>query len=128
MYPIYCGLKFSINLIVVVRTQFVTIPNWYWIRTLKAQTIKFVERGCSRTRLTLKSKTIQPHVYRWISIDIIISFSLKQVQFFGFSAFFLSVLCVFFYIPIPFLHILPSSCHLHHTCAGWVQGISFCPI
>ena len=29
--------------IVVVRTQFVTIPIWYWIWTLNAQTIKFVE-------------------------------------------------------------------------------------
>ena len=28
-----------------VRTQFVTTPKWYWVRTLKAQTIKFVERG-----------------------------------------------------------------------------------
>ena len=35
-----------------VRTQFVTIPNWSQVRTLKAQTMKFVERGCSRTRLT----------------------------------------------------------------------------
>ena len=30
---------------IIVRTQFVTIPNWYWVRTLKAQTIKFIERG-----------------------------------------------------------------------------------
>ena len=28
-----------------VRTQFVMIPNWYWVRTLKAQIIKFVESG-----------------------------------------------------------------------------------
>ena len=28
-----------------VRTQFVTIPNWSWVRTLNAQIIKFVERG-----------------------------------------------------------------------------------
>ena len=39
-----------------VRTQFVTTPNWYWVRTLKAQTIKFIKRGCSRTKLTLKEK------------------------------------------------------------------------
>ena len=39
-----------------VRTQFVTIPNWYWVRMSNAQTIKFVERGCPRTRLTLKEK------------------------------------------------------------------------
>ena len=34
------------------------IPNWYWVRTLKAQTIKFVEHGCPRTRLTLKEKQL----------------------------------------------------------------------
>ena len=39
-------------------TQFVTIPNWYWVRTLKNQTIKFVERGCPRARLTLKEKQL----------------------------------------------------------------------
>ena len=32
------------------------IPNWYWVHTLKAQIIKFVERGSSRTKLTLKEK------------------------------------------------------------------------
>ena len=68
----------------IVMTQFVTISNWSWVRTLKAQTIKFVERGCSRTRLTFKSKKIQPHVYRWIRTDITICFTLKKVQFFGF--------------------------------------------
>ena len=41
-----------------VRIQFVTIPNWYWVRMLKGQTIKFVERGCLRTRLTLKGKRL----------------------------------------------------------------------
>ena len=44
--------------IIFVRTQFVSIPNWYWVRTLKTQTIKFVERGYSRTRLTLKEKRL----------------------------------------------------------------------
>ena len=34
-----------------VRTQFVTIPNWYWVRTLKVQTIKFVEHGLERSGL-----------------------------------------------------------------------------
>ena len=42
-------LKFKISsfiiIIIILRTQFVTISNWYWVRTLKAQTIKFVERG-----------------------------------------------------------------------------------
>ena len=36
----------------IVRTQFAMTPDWYWVCTFKAQTIKFVERGCSRTRLT----------------------------------------------------------------------------
>ena len=42
----------------IVRTQFVTIPNWYWVHTLKAQTIKFVECGYPRTMLTLKEKRL----------------------------------------------------------------------
>ena len=41
-----------------IRTQFVTIPNWYWVHMLKVQTIKFVERKCPRTRLTLKEKQL----------------------------------------------------------------------
>ena len=41
-----CFIKSRTQLVVkdCVRTQFVTIPNWYWVRTLKAQTIKFVKR------------------------------------------------------------------------------------
>ena len=34
-----------------VRTQFVVIPEWYWVCMLRAQTIKFVERGLERLGL-----------------------------------------------------------------------------
>ena len=34
-----------------VKTQFVVTPEWYWVRTLRAQTIKFVERGLKRLDL-----------------------------------------------------------------------------
>ena len=41
----------EIIIIIIVRTQFVTTPNWYWVRTFEAQTIKFVERGLERLGL-----------------------------------------------------------------------------
>ena len=42
-----------------VRSQFVTTPKLYWVRTLKVQTMKFVERGLER--LGLGHRTVVSH-------------------------------------------------------------------
>ena len=46
-------------MLLIVRTQFVTTPKRYWVRTLKAQTMKFVERGLER--LGLGHRTVVSH-------------------------------------------------------------------
>ena len=86
----------------------------------------------SKNQVNSKRKTIRLNAYRWISTNITINFSLKQVQFFVSSGFLLSTLCfrssdLFSQCILP-CYILPSWCHLHHTRVGWVRGIPSCPI
>ena len=100
---------------------------------LKAQIIKFVERGYSRTRLTLKEKRLNHTFIDGLTKlqQLIFSFETSLVLLFSRLS---SQYSMFSDVPIPlyqyFLscYISPSSYHLHHTHISWVQGIFFCPI
>ena len=101
-----------------MRTQFLTTSNWYWVRTLKTQIIKFVERGYSRTRFTLKEKRLN---YTFIDgltklQQLIFSFETSLVLLFSRLS---SEYSMFYDVLIPFLnaffHVIYCPLHIIFT-------------
>ena len=94
------------------------IPNWYWVCTLKAQTIKFVECGYPRTRLILKEKRLNHTFIDGLTQlqQLIFSFETSLVLLFSRLS---SEYSMFYDVPVPFLnaffHVIYCLLHIIFT-------------